>query len=123
MCVRYKFRYYTIWATFTDMFGHCLCVTMCNFIMYHTKIGICHKLNHIATKNATKQMPNVRAHCVAEPDANQHRKIFEKARHKPSVKQKRLVGARLKRYCHKMLGVSYFILGGGGATIIEITLI
>ena len=31
-----------------------LCVTMCNFIMYHTEIGICHKLKQIAAKNTTK---------------------------------------------------------------------
>ena len=50
-------RYYTLWATFTDGFGHCLCVTMCNFIMYHTEIGIYRKLCRllqIATKNAAK---------------------------------------------------------------------
>ena len=47
---------------------------MCNFIMYPTKIGIYRKLKQIATKNATKK-PNVRAHCVAEPDANQRGKF------------------------------------------------
>ena len=35
--------------------GHCICVTMCNFIMYDTEIGICRKLKQIATKNATKK--------------------------------------------------------------------
>ena len=53
-------RFYTLWATFTDLFGHCLCVTMCDFIMYHIEIGICRELKQIAT--------NVRAHCVAEPE-------------------------------------------------------
>ena len=48
-------RYYTLWATFTGLFGHCLHVTMCNFIMYHTEIEICRKLKQIATKNATKK--------------------------------------------------------------------
>ena len=65
--------------TFTGLFGHFLCVTMCNFIMYHTEIGIYRKLK----QNATKKTANVRAHCVAEPDANQRRK-------------KRLVGASLQ---------------------------
>ena len=40
---------------FADLFGHCLCVTMCNFIMYHTEIGIFRKLMQIATKNAAKK--------------------------------------------------------------------
>ena len=40
--------------TFTGQFGHCLCVKMCNFIMYHTEVRICVALEQIATKNATK---------------------------------------------------------------------
>ena len=49
-------RYYTLWATLTALFGHCLCVTMCNFIIiYHTEIGICRKPNQIVTKNATEK--------------------------------------------------------------------
>ena len=51
---------------------------MFNFIMYHTEIGICRILKLIATKNATKKPPNVRAHCVAEPDANQRRKLLRR---------------------------------------------
>ena len=35
---------------------HCmLCVTMCNFIMYHTEIGICRKPKQIATRNAKEK--------------------------------------------------------------------
>ena len=40
---------------FNCLFGHCLCVTMCNFTMYHTEIGICRKPKQIATKNATEK--------------------------------------------------------------------
>ena len=51
---------------------------MCNFIMYHTEIEICHKPKQIATKKATEKRPNVRAHCVAEPEANQRRKFLRR---------------------------------------------
>ena len=37
------------------MFSHCLCVTMCYFIMYHTEIEICRKLKQIATKTQQKK--------------------------------------------------------------------
>ena len=63
--------------------GHCICVTMCNFIMYHTEIGICHKLKQIATKK-----PNVRAHCIAKPDANQRRKFFRRPDTNPTQGKK-----------------------------------
>ena len=43
--------------------------------MYHTEIEICRKLKQIATKKQQKT-PNVRAHCVAEPDANQRRNFL-----------------------------------------------
>ena len=33
---------------------HCLCVTMCNFIMYHTEIEICRKPKQIAKKTQQK---------------------------------------------------------------------
>ena len=84
MSISYKFsshkhfcifiRYYSL----TCLFGHCLCVTMCNFIMYHTEIGICRKPMQIATKKRNKKTPSVRAHCVAEPDANHGRKILRR---------------------------------------------
>ena len=45
---------YTLWATLTGLFGHCLCATMYNFIMNHTEIGICRKPKQIA-KNATEK--------------------------------------------------------------------
>ena len=64
--------------TFTGLFGHSLRVTMCIIIMCHTEIGICHKLKQIATKNATKKHQILRAHCVAEPDANQRRKFLRR---------------------------------------------
>ena len=86
MSVSYKFSSYTLlhihkilylWVTFTGLFGHCLCVTMCNFIMYHLEIGICSKLKQIATKMQQKK-PNVGAHCVAKPDINQRRKFLRR---------------------------------------------
>ena len=56
-----------------DFYRSVWSLPMCNFIMYHTEIGICHKLKQIATKTL-----NVRAHCVAEPDANQRRKCLRR---------------------------------------------
>ena len=49
-------------------------------IMYHTEIGICHKLKQIATKKRNKKTPSVGAHCVAEPDVNQRRKFLRMAK-------------------------------------------
>ena len=45
---------YTLWATLTGLFGHCLCSTMCNFIVYHTEMVICRKPKQIATKTPQK---------------------------------------------------------------------
>ena len=39
----------------TGLFGNCICVTMCNFIIYRTEIGICRKPKQIATKNVTEK--------------------------------------------------------------------
>ena len=64
---------------FADLFGHCLCVIMHNFIMYQ---GFVINLSKLQQKKR-----NVRAHCVAEPDANQRMKFFRRPDTNPTQRK------------------------------------
>ena len=68
-------------------YGHPFFVTMCNFIMYHIEIGLYCALHQTAPKSQHKN-PNVRAHCVAKPDANQNRKFFRRPDTNPTQGKK-----------------------------------
>ena len=63
------------------------CVTMCNFIMYHLEIGPLPD----CTKKHNKITPNVRAPCVAKPDANQRRNFFRRPDTNPTQRKNTLL--------------------------------
>ena len=53
-------------VTLTGLYGHSLCVTMCNcHLQPHRNIGFYRAFQHIALNQATSKPANVRANCVA----------------------------------------------------------
>ena len=71
-------------------------LSLCNFFIYHTEIGICRKTQADCNKKRNRKTPNVRVIALLSLRKSMQG-IFEKARHGPNAIKKCLLGARLNR--------------------------